>query len=100
MRRRLQIDPETRETLARTTEPRRDEAIREGAENDYGFDLEFRKRSEPVFKIFYESYWRVATSGMENVPTNRPVILVGNHPNGLVDPILVAGTTERVMAPG
>lgn len=29
------------------------------------------------------------------VPGTGPLVLVGNHPNGLVDPILVAGATRR-----
>jgi glycerol-3-phosphate O-acyltransferase / dihydroxyacetone phosphate acyltransferase len=30
-----------------------------------------------------------------DVPREGPVLLVGNHPNGLVDPVFVAGATQR-----
>jgi 1-acyl-sn-glycerol-3-phosphate acyltransferase len=39
-------------------------------------------------------YYRVERLGGA-VPARGPVLLVGNHPNGLVDPVLLAGTTER-----
>jgi 1-acyl-sn-glycerol-3-phosphate acyltransferase len=39
-------------------------------------------------------YYRVHHLG-ERVPESGPLLLVGNHPNGLVDPVLVAGTTAR-----
>jgi 1-acyl-sn-glycerol-3-phosphate acyltransferase len=32
-----------------------------------------------------------------SVPADGPVLLVGNHPNGLVDPVLVASTTTRIV---
>ncbi|HEX6883052.1 MAG TPA: lysophospholipid acyltransferase family protein [Planctomycetota bacterium] len=41
-------------------------------------------------------YYRVETLGGA-VPERGPVLLVGNHPNGLVDPVLVAGTTRRTV---
>jgi len=39
-------------------------------------------------------YYRVQHLG-ERVPDSGPLLLVGNHPNGLVDPVLVAGATTR-----
>ena len=39
-------------------------------------------------------YYRVRSLGAA-VPADGPVILVGNHPNGLVDPVVLASTTTR-----
>jgi len=39
-------------------------------------------------------FYRVRRLGGE-VPARGPVLLVGNHPNGLVDPVLLAGVTPR-----
>lgn len=41
-------------------------------------------------------YYRVQHLG-GSVPASGPVVLVGNHPNGLVDPVLVAGASPRVV---
>jgi glycerol-3-phosphate O-acyltransferase/dihydroxyacetone phosphate acyltransferase len=41
-------------------------------------------------------YYRRERLG-RRVPAEGPVLLVGNHPNGLVDPVLVAGTTDRPL---
>lgn len=42
-----------------------------------------------VLRIFYQ---RVEVAGEENVPEGGPLLLVANHVNGLVDPVLVLGT--------
>jgi 1-acyl-sn-glycerol-3-phosphate acyltransferase len=83
IRQRLQIPEDLRKRLLRMTEPRRDEAFEEGAGDDYGLDLAFRERSRPLFRFLFENYWRVDVSGLENVPADGPVLLVGNHSGGL-----------------
>jgi 1-acyl-sn-glycerol-3-phosphate acyltransferase len=83
VRRRLAIDPDLQAALALATAPRGDEAHAEGAENDYGLDLDFREQIKPIFRFLFESYWRVDVHGIDNVPHDGPVLLVGNHSGGL-----------------
>jgi glycerol-3-phosphate O-acyltransferase/dihydroxyacetone phosphate acyltransferase len=45
-----------------------------------------------VTRVFFRS---VEVSGLENVPASGPVIFVGNHPNSLLDPVLVTTTCGR-----
>jgi 1-acyl-sn-glycerol-3-phosphate acyltransferase len=100
-RRTLRIDPELRDALRAATEPRREEAEQAGCHNDYGIDLAFRKRSEPLFRFFFETYWRCSTVGLENVCANGPVILVGNHSGGLpFDAMMVAYSLSSESGPG
>lgn len=44
-----------------------------------------------VTRIFFRS---VEVSGLENIP-DGPVIFVGNHPNSLLDPVMVTTTCRR-----
>lgn len=39
-----------------------------------------------LLSIFFR---RIEITGLENVPTDRPVIYAVNHPNGLVDPLFI-----------
>ena len=43
-------------------------------------------------QIFFR---RIEISGAERVPKHGPVVIVGNHPNSLLDPVLVATTSGR-----
>lgn len=45
-----------------------------------------------VTRIFFR---RVEVSGAEHVPPTGPVVLVGNHPNSLLDPVMIATTCGR-----
>ncbi|MDQ6919672.1 MAG: acyltransferase family protein [Candidatus Dormibacteraeota bacterium] len=55
-------------------------ARREDVEVDeFGFDPEYTESFLPVFRWIYHSYWRVATTGIENVPSRGRALLVANH---------------------
>src|SRR5258707_9140031 len=55
-------------------------ARRENPELDeFGFDPVYTESFLPVFRWIYHSYWRVATTGIENVPANGRALLVANH---------------------
>lgn len=45
-----------------------------------------------VTRVFFRS---VEVSGLENIPPDGPVIFVGNHPNSLLDPVMVTTTCPR-----
>ncbi len=45
-----------------------------------------------VLRIFFR---RVSVAGLENIPRGAPVIFAPNHPNSLVDPLLVLGFAPR-----
>lgn len=51
--------------------------------DEFGLDPEFRERVLPIFRLLYEKYWRVDTSGVGNVPRSGPTILVSNHSGAL-----------------
>ena len=43
-------------------------------------------------------YPRIEVEGREHLPTSGPVIFVLNHPNGLLDPLLLIATLQREVA--
>jgi 1-acyl-sn-glycerol-3-phosphate acyltransferase len=45
-----------------------------------------------LVRLFYR---RIEISGLENVPREGPVLLIANHTNGLVDPMVVLAVLER-----
>lgn len=45
-----------------------------------------------VTRVFFRS---IEVSGLENIPGAGPIVLVGNHPNSLLDPILISSTCQR-----
>ncbi|MDG2306362.1 MAG: lysophospholipid acyltransferase family protein [Candidatus Binatia bacterium] len=47
--------------------------------DDFGYDANFDHALRPLLRFLYRSWWRVETAGLENVPTNGPVILVANY---------------------
>ncbi|MEW5868630.1 MAG: lysophospholipid acyltransferase family protein [Chloroflexota bacterium] len=47
--------------------------------DEWGFDPEFLQVVEPFLTFMYKTYWRVQTSGMENIAGQGRVLLVCNH---------------------
>lgn len=47
--------------------------------DEWGLDWEFLEVVKPFFTFLYKIYWRVETSGMENIPDEGRALLVSNH---------------------
>ncbi|MBA3391777.1 MAG: 1-acyl-sn-glycerol-3-phosphate acyltransferase [Deltaproteobacteria bacterium] len=45
-----------------------------------------------VTRVFFR---QVEVAGIENIPGTGPVLFAGNHPNSLIDPILIITTCQR-----
>jgi len=50
-----------------------------------------------LFLVALDVYYRREPQAGGEVPAEGPVLLVANHPNGLVDPLLLATTTPRTV---
>src|SRR6266849_2230463 len=49
------------------------------AVDDFGFDAQWTESFLPLFNLMYRDYWRVETTGIENVPATGRALLVSNH---------------------
>jgi 1-acyl-sn-glycerol-3-phosphate acyltransferase len=61
---------------------RQRELARRGADyavDDFGFDPQWTESFLDVFMVLYRDYWRVETTGVENVPASGRALLVSNH---------------------
>jgi 1-acyl-sn-glycerol-3-phosphate acyltransferase len=47
--------------------------------DEFGFDPRFTESIRPLFEFLYTVWWRVETTGVENVPGEGPGIVVANH---------------------
>ena len=62
---------------------RTDLSFNEDGIDPYGVSRNYLKTFFPVMKWLYKHYFRVKTVGIENVPAEGPVMLVGNHSGSL-----------------
>jgi 1-acyl-sn-glycerol-3-phosphate acyltransferase len=51
----------------------------EYSEDEWGLDEEFASALRPLLDFLYERWWRVQTTGVENVPAAGRAMLVANH---------------------
>ncbi|GAC1618456.1 MAG: lysophospholipid acyltransferase family protein [Candidatus Dormibacteraceae bacterium] len=47
--------------------------------DEFGFDPEYAESFLPAFRWIYHHYWRIETTGIENVPATGRALLVANH---------------------
>jgi 1-acyl-sn-glycerol-3-phosphate acyltransferase len=66
--------PGTAERIAKLTPPRNEFGV-----DPYGFDIDYAVPALAPFLWFYRKYFRVEVFGMEHVPAEGRVLLVGNH---------------------
>lgn len=54
---------------------------------------QFLKRIIKIALFFY--FKKIVVSGKENIPEEGPMIIVANHPNTLLDPLIIAALTKH-----
>lgn len=47
--------------------------------DEWGLDMELLNAVQPFFQFMYRTYWRVETSGLDNIPETGRALLVSNH---------------------
>lgn len=47
--------------------------------DDFGMDAAFVQKIKPIFDFLYYKYWRVQTTGINNIPNTGRALIVGNH---------------------
>lgn len=47
--------------------------------DEWGLDMEVVEAVEPFLNFMYKTYWRVETSGLENVPEEGRALMICNH---------------------
>jgi 1-acyl-sn-glycerol-3-phosphate acyltransferase len=68
-----------RDALDRTAERMRGDY----AEDEWGFDPEFADAVTPGFEFLHNVWWRVKSTGLDNVPAQGRAMLVANHAGSL-----------------
>jgi 1-acyl-sn-glycerol-3-phosphate acyltransferase len=62
-----------------------------GCDDEFGFKLKTYARWEPFFSFLCEDYFKVRMLGIENIPSDGPALLVGNHSGLLpVDGVMIS----------
>ncbi|MCW5829170.1 MAG: acyltransferase family protein [Deltaproteobacteria bacterium] len=47
--------------------------------DDFGYDAVYWQEIQPRIRYLYDTYWRVETSGIENIPAEGRALIVANH---------------------
>lgn len=67
-----------------------------GDVDEFGMDPEFIRVFRPFLQFMYEKYWRIETTGMENIPSSGKALLVSNH-SGIIpwDVIMISHAVHQ-----
>jgi 1-acyl-sn-glycerol-3-phosphate acyltransferase len=68
--------------------------------DDFGLDPAFESRVRPVAEFLYRRYFRVKTTGIENLPNSGRCIIVANHSGTLPLDGLMLRTAMQLERPG
>ena len=55
------------------------ESLEKQEVDEFGMDASLIQKVKPVFDFLYYKYWRVETTGINNIPNEGRSLLVGNH---------------------
>jgi glycerol-3-phosphate O-acyltransferase/dihydroxyacetone phosphate acyltransferase len=50
---------------------------------------------KPIVRIFYRIYYRIQVRGLENFLKENPLVIIPNHVNGFIDPVVTALFAKR-----
>jgi 1-acyl-sn-glycerol-3-phosphate acyltransferase len=67
--------------------------------DDFGLDPTYEKRIEPILDFLYKHYFRVSTSGIENIPASGRCLVVANHSGTLPIDGVMLRSAVRVEHP-
>ncbi|MBI3270560.1 MAG: acyltransferase family protein [Planctomycetes bacterium] len=64
--------------------------------DEYGLDEEFLDLARPFLRFLYRRWWRIETTGIENIPGRGRALLVANH-SGVVpwDAVMLAWSVQE-----
>jgi 1-acyl-sn-glycerol-3-phosphate acyltransferase len=49
------------------------------AQDEWGYDPGFVRRWQPALDLIYDRWWRVAATGVQNIPASGRALIVANH---------------------
>jgi 1-acyl-sn-glycerol-3-phosphate acyltransferase len=67
--------------------------------DDFGFDRRFTETIRPLFEFLYTVWWRVETTGIENLPGAGAGLIVANHSGVLPYDGVMVGLAVRHLHP-
>lgn len=81
------VTPEVEDQIARMPKP-----VGSFGYDAWGYNENAAKLGLGVVKLLYDKYFRVTAHGVENIPTQGPVLLIANHSGQLpIDGVLIGG---------